>query len=113
MLRELDYQERVLETLSAYLDVLKDEKAKADKVAALIAEQPDLGIPHRDFAAETWNRMKAEGKLPASRAAVDYSPRTDGIGRPVPDVVLKVPTGGGKTMLAVNGLSPYLRSLSQ
>jgi len=105
MLRELDYQERVLETLSIYLDLLKDEKAKADKVAALIAEQPNLGIPHRDFAAETWKRMKAEGKLPASRAAVDYSPRMDGIGRPVPDVVLKVPTGGGKTFLAVNGLS--------
>jgi type III restriction enzyme len=105
MLRELDYQERVLETLSAYLDVLKDEKAKADKVAALIAMQPDLGIPQRDFAAEAWKRMKADGKLPASRAAVDHSPRTDGIGRPVPDVVLKVPTGGGKTFLAVNSLS--------
>jgi type III restriction enzyme len=105
MLRELDYQARVLETLETYLDVLKDEKGKADKVAALIAAQPDLGIPPRDFAAETWKRMKADGRLPASRAAIDYSPRTDGVGRPVPDIVLKVPTGGGKTLLAVNGLS--------
>src|SRR5947208_1961252 len=105
MLRELDYQHRVLAALSAYLDVLKDEKAKADKVAALIAEQPELGIPPRDFAAEAWKRLKAAGKLPPSRVAVDYSPRTDGIGRPVPDAVLKVPTGGGKTFLAVNCLS--------
>lgn len=105
MLRELDYQQRVLTTLETYLDTLKDEKGKADKVAALIAVQPDLGIPERDFAAEAWKRMKADGKLPASRAAVDYSPRNDGIGRPVPDVVLKVPTGGGKTFLAVNSLS--------
>jgi type III restriction enzyme len=105
MLRELDYQERVLETLSAYLGFLNDEKAKADKIAALIAAQPDLGVPYRDFAAEAWKRMKVEGKLPPSRAAVDYSPRMDGIGRPVPDTVLKVPTGGGKTFLAVNGIS--------
>ncbi|MER8460318.1 DEAD/DEAH box helicase family protein [Mesorhizobium sp. M1300] len=105
MLRELEYQQRVLETLETYLDALKDEKGKADKVAELIAAQPDLGIPQRDFAAEAWKRMKANGKLPVSRAAIDYSLRLDGIGRAVPDVVLKVPTGGGKTLLAVNGLS--------
>jgi len=105
MLRRLDYQDRVLETLDAYLDFLKDEKSKADKVAKLIAEQPDLGIPQRDFAAEAWDRMKTAGKLPVSRANIPYSPRQDGTGRPVPDVVLKVPTGGGKTLLAVNGLS--------
>jgi type III restriction enzyme len=79
MLRELDYQARVLETLETYLDALTDEKGKSDKIAALIAAQPDLGIPQRDFSAETWKRMKAEGKLPASRAAIDYSPRHDGI----------------------------------
>jgi type III restriction enzyme len=105
MLRRLDYQERVLETLDKYLDVLKDAKGNADKVAKLIAEQPDLDIQQRDFAAVAWDRMKGAGQLPASRAHISYSPRFDGIGRPVPDVVLKVPTGGGKTLLAANGLS--------
>ena len=105
MLRQLDYQNRVLETLDVYLDLLKEEKGKADKVAQLIAAQPDLGIPQRDFAAETWKRMHDAGKLPAARAAYPYSPRHDGAKRPVPDVVLKVPTGGGKTLIAVNALS--------
>lgn len=105
MLRELEYQSRVLETIDAYLDVLKTEKDKADKVARLVAEQPDLGIPQRDFAAEALNAMKAAKRLPASRAAIPYSPRHDGIGRPVPDIVLKVPTGGGKTLLATMALS--------
>jgi type III restriction enzyme len=105
MLRQLDYQDRALEMLDAYLDILKDEKTKADKLAVLIAEQPDLGIRPRDFAAETWGRMNAAGKLPASRANIPYSSRMDGTGRAVPDVVLKVPTGGGKTLLAVDGLS--------
>jgi type III restriction enzyme len=105
MLRRLDFQDRVLETLDAYLDLLKDEKGKADKVAKLIAERPDLPVPQHDFAAEAWGRVRAAGKLPASRGNIAYSPRSDGTGRPVPDAVLKVPTGGGKTLLAVNGLS--------
>ena len=105
MLRELDYQARVLETLDCYLDFLNEEKIKSDKVAAVAAEQPDLDIAVPDFAAKAWERMEKAGKLPPSRASIAYSPRKDGIGRPVPDTVLKVPTGGGKTFLALNALS--------
>src|SRR6266478_6245464 len=108
MLRRLDYQDRVLETLDAYLDILSDEKRKADEVAKLIAERPELGIPQRDFAAESWHRIKSAGKLPTSRAEIPYSRRVDGTGRPVPDLVLKVPTAGGKTFLAVSSLSQCL-----
>ena len=48
---------------------------------------------------------EAEAKLPSSRSAIPFSPREDGCGRPVPNAVLKVPTGGGKTWLAVFGVS--------
>lgn len=105
MFRQLDYQDRVLSTLDAYLDLLKEKKARADKVAALAAQDPDLGIAIPDFSKETWEAMKAAGKLPASRAAIPFSPRVDGCGRPVPNAVLKVPTGGGKTWLAVSAVS--------
>lgn len=105
MLRELDYQSRVLETIDAYLDLLKAEKAKADDVEKLIAQHPQLGIPRQDFAAEAWKAMASAGKLPPSRWSIPFSSREDGAGRPVPDVVLKVPTGGGKTFLATNALS--------
>ena len=46
--------------------------------------------------------------MPASRAAIPFSPRKDGCGRAVPNAVLKVPTGGGKTWLAVSGVSRIL-----
>ena len=105
MLRELDYQKRVLETLDAYLDVLGDEKGKTDKVAALVAEQPELGIELPDYARKAWERVGVAGKLPTSRAAIPFSPRADGVGRTVPNVVFKIPTGGGKTFLAANALS--------
>lgn len=58
-----------------------------------------------NFPATTWRALKEAGKLPPSRAKVPFSPRADGMKRPVPNVVFKVPTGGGKTYLAVSALS--------
>jgi type III restriction enzyme len=105
MFRQLDYQDRVLTTLDAYLDALKDKKARADRIAALAAQDPDLGLAVPDFVKEAWEAMKGAGKLPASRAAIPFSERLDGCNRPVPNAVLKVPTGGGKTWLAVSAVS--------
>ncbi|MEA4837763.1 MAG: DEAD/DEAH box helicase family protein, partial [Rhodospirillaceae bacterium] len=105
MFRQLDYQDRVLSTLDTYLDLLKEKKARADKVAALAEQDPDLGLAIPDFAKDAWEAMKAANKLPASRAAIPFSPRMDGCERPVPNAVLKVPTGGGKTWLAVSAVS--------
>lgn len=105
MFRQLDYQDKVLSAIDAYLDVLKDKKARANKVAALAAGDPDLDLPIPDFAKDTWDVLQEAGKLPASRSNIDYSERRDGCGQPVPNIVLKVPTGGGKTWLAVSGVS--------
>ena len=82
--RQLDYQERTLGVLEAYLDALKDKKGRADKIAALAASDPDLGLAVPDFAKEAWETLKTGGKLPPSRAAIPFSPRHDGCGRPVP-----------------------------
>lgn len=105
MLRQLDYQDRVLTTIDTYLDVLKEKKAEADEIAELAASKPHLNLEVPDFAEAAWQELKAAGKLPASRANMPFSERRDGVGRPVPNAVLKVPTGGGKTYLAVNGVS--------
>lgn len=105
MFRQLDYQDRVISTLDTYLDLLKEKKALADQVAALAAQNPGLGLPILDFAEGAWKGLEAAGKLPASRADIPFSPRFDGCGRPVPNVVLKVPTGGGKTWLAASAVS--------
>ncbi|MEY9281674.1 DEAD/DEAH box helicase [Bradyrhizobium yuanmingense] len=105
MFRDLDYQSRVISTLDVYLDALKEKKARADKIAALAAADPDLGIRIPDFAQEAWDALKGSGKLPASRSDIPFSSRADGCQRPVPNVVLKVPTGGGKTWLAVSAVS--------
>ncbi len=50
--RQLDYQDRVLSALDGYLDTLKEKKKRADRIATLAADQPDLDLPIPDFAAE-------------------------------------------------------------
>lgn len=106
-LRDLDYQGRVLARLDDYLNELAGQKAKADKIVTANAGEtdPDLIRPVPDFPLKAWEAMRAAGKLPDSRREIPYSPRLDGIGRAVPNVVFKVPTGGGKTFLAVSSLS--------
>ena len=51
-----------------------------------------------------WNRMRAGRRLKAwEKAGVGrtYLKKKDGQGRPLPVFCLKIPTGGGKTLLAV------------
>ncbi len=106
-LRELEYQNRVLARLDDYLTELAIQKIKADKiVAANVGESdPDLIRPVPDFPRKTWEALRAAAKLPEARLDIPFSPRFDGMVEPVPNVVFKVPTGGGKTFLAVAALS--------
>ncbi|MDD2741188.1 MAG: DEAD/DEAH box helicase family protein [Rhodocyclaceae bacterium] len=106
-LRDLDYQSRVLTRLDDYLAELSAQKRKADKIWAANAEEtdPDLIRPVPDFPLKTWDALKSAGKIPESRQGIPYSSRLDGIGRAIPNIVFKVPTGGGKTLLAVASLA--------
>ena len=103
--RQLDYQDRVLSSLEGYLDTLKEKKAQADQVATIAAQNPTLDLPVPDYAKQAWEALGQAGKLPPSRATIPFSPRLDGCGRPVPNAVLKVPTAGGKTWLAISSVS--------
>lgn len=109
-MRQLDYQARVLDTLDAYLKELTAAKALADQREAALQTLGGVaeGVIIPDFAEAAWGKMRAAGRLPASRADIPFSPRHDGCGRVVPNVTLKVPTGGGKTYLAANGVSKAL-----
>ncbi|MDS4068981.1 MAG: DEAD/DEAH box helicase family protein [Candidatus Competibacter sp.] len=104
-LRDLEYQARVLTALDGYLTELSAQKKRADGIAVLARQQPDLGLEIPDFPAKTWEALHQAGQLPPSRCNIPHSPRRDGIGRSVPNAVFKVPTGGGKTWLAVSALS--------
>jgi type III restriction enzyme len=103
--RELDYQTKALAALDAWLDRLREEKAKADKVAALIAANPDIeGLSVPNFPQKAWERLAVDITLPDAERRL-YSSRMSGDDSHVPNATLKVPTGGGKTFLACAALS--------
>src|SRR4030042_6849496 len=78
-----EYQVKTLDRVKQYRDLLYQWRDKAFK-------NPDLEI---DFPAKAWSKI--EGLYDV------YKSRKDGLGRPLPCFCLKIPTGGGKTFLAV------------
>jgi type III restriction enzyme len=100
--RELEYQGKALAAIDAWLERLSQERTKADQLEEVIAANPGIDIPRPDFPAKAWEQLAIDKGVPGGRA---YSSRQSGDGRPVPNVTLKVPTGGGKTYLACATLS--------
>ena len=96
--------------LDVYLKTLKLHSEQAEKIEQFITEESALNFQAPDYTETTWNELKKAGRLPASRANYRFSPRTDGVKRWVPNVTLKVPTGGGKTYIAVNAISRIMGS---
>jgi type III restriction enzyme len=93
-----DYQSETLKLLNQYLLALRENREKARQVAAL-----GLNIP---VAWDTlgWQEVRGEAR---------YLARKNGNGEPLPNVCFKIPTGGGKTLLAIKALdsiySQFLR----
>ncbi len=111
-MRLKDYQTGALDTLSAYLKALR---AEHDKRAQELADIEKLPAATRervtavlgDPVAAAWETAKTEG-LAASPDP--WRPLKDGAGRPIPHVCLKLPTGGGKTLLASHAVDRILVS---
>lgn len=104
-IRTLEYQERVLGTFAMYLDRLIEHKERLQKAPTLSDTGLSAGVPAMaDYPKGTWTEMQNIGMVPESRTGFEYSSKFDGCNRPVPNVVFKVPTGGGKTWLAVSAL---------
>ena len=77
-----EYQKRTLEIVRGYVENLA---AWRDKTASL---DPEFEF---DWAAKAWQK---------SVPSRPYVPRWNGLGDPLPTFCLKIPTGGGKTLLA-------------
>jgi type III restriction enzyme len=101
-----DFQRATLTQLAKYVDELVKHAALAEKkVNTLRAAEIDVSLNEIDFPLHAWNSLRKEGKLPPVSAQQDYSSRFDGAQRPVPNVCLKLPTGGGKTLLATAAIA--------
>ncbi|ELZ1261750.1 DEAD/DEAH box helicase family protein [Vibrio fluvialis] len=101
-----DYQNGVLDKLDYYLKKLADTKEEAED---FVVFQKMKGKEARltDYAKDTWEALVQERRIDLLKdksghlVPAPYVTRFDGLERPIPNVCLKVPTGGGKTLLGV------------
>lgn len=110
-----DFQQSVLDTLDLYLDELRTQLTKAEKIRKANESEtdPDLKRPIPPFSGLAWEKLKNQKLLPAFRDSFPYSTRTDGMDNDVPNLCLKIPTGGGKTLLAAYSVSRIMGKFLQ
>ncbi len=98
------FQETVLARMADYLLELKQQAARAlpalTALRAMEGTDDDLLRAAEDYPRKVWAALKARRLLPPAFEDLPHSSRFDGAGRAIPNVCLKVPTGGGKTLLA-------------
>lgn len=105
------FQREVLAQLARFIGELDKQRVLTEKAAeALRAAEVDADRETLDFARKTWDAMRGRKELPSTFADRPYSSRFDPVGRAVPNVCLKVPTGGGKTLLAAAAVARVFSS---
>lgn len=103
-MRLKDYQDDVLESLSRYLTRLDGKRREAEEILEFQKSKGREAVLS-DYCRDAWDSLHAERALPLAKdgdgnlVSPSYVPRKDGMGRPVSNICLKVPTGGGKTLL--------------
>ncbi|HUG89256.1 MAG TPA: DEAD/DEAH box helicase family protein [Planctomycetaceae bacterium] len=81
------YQRRVLDEVERYLDEVARQHADGNR---------------RHAALDAWERLRLRGR---------YHDRRNGLGEDLPTFCIKVPTGGGKTVLATQVLGAIHRTI--
>ncbi|MFN0082236.1 MAG: DEAD/DEAH box helicase [Ferruginibacter sp.] len=91
------YQEKVIKALKDYLGELDIARNEYEEMLAI---KPNLA-KHINFPKDAWE--KSTGKT-------IYHSKTNSLHEPLPDIYLKVPTGGGKTLLACHSIDLIQKS---
>ena len=103
MLELKDYQKATLNAFSRWLEALEQARQQSEVgIAALQGVGMEVPDEIRNFPKTAWQRLNEAGGV--AQTAGEYVSRTDEAGRPISHVCFKVPTGGGKTLLAAAAL---------
>lgn len=99
-----EYQQGVLERLDRYLTVLAEKREEAEDFVEFQKSKGKVASLG-DYCREAWDQLNTERLLPylyhdGKPVVAPYLSRHDGLSGSIPNICLKVPTGGGKTLLA-------------
>ena len=97
------YQSAALDAFVRWRDALESARTQSEAAAdALRNIKMDVPDYVSNFPKSAWDTLKESGGV--AESAGEYASRADEAGRPIPHVCFKVPTGGGKTLLAAAAL---------
>ena len=98
-----EYQASALDAFSRWLDAVRSAKQESlEDAGYFIRRQRPIPEDVRNYPKTAWQKLAEAGGV--AESAGDYVSRTDDAGRPIPHVCFKIPTGGGKTLLAAAAL---------
>ncbi len=83
-----DYQKKTLLQVKNYLEAIAEFKAKNERAIKI---DPELSI---NFPLKAWEKV----------VGTTYYSKKNGLGEDLPNFYLKIPTGGGKTILACHSI---------
>ena len=108
------YQRNALDAFIRWLETLEETQRELETaIAALEQTSVDIPVPDalRNYPKAAWQKLKENGDVAAT--AGEHVDRSDDANRPIPHICFKVPTGGGKTLLAAAALEhvPWQKGL--
>ena len=95
------YQERVVNELKYFLETAHQKRKEVEE------QEKELEKVDKKLRKELLGKLDYVKKTLTSLGKVQLDSCRDGLGRSYPRVTLKVPTGGGKTLLAVEAIKTY------
>lgn len=108
-----DYQQAALDKLDLYLATLAalyEEKREFYEFQLSKGKDDALEPQKSSYCSDTWETVKSKIAVPKYTTKTgqpisnSWQDRIDGIGRKIPNISFKVPTGGGKTLMAACAL---------
>ena len=100
------YQRDTLDAFSNWLELLKEaentSETQLEKLKEVGIDDAALEKDIRNYPKKAWEKLAKNGDVAVT--AGEYVDRKDGADRPIPHICFKVPTGGGKTLLAASAL---------
>ena len=97
------YQQNALDAFSRWLEALERARNNSEQaIEVLKAVDADIPAELQNYPQKAWQDLKQSRDVAST--AGDYVTRTADAERPIPHVCFKVPTGGGKTLLAAAAL---------
>ena len=104
-----EFQELCLEKLDYYLELLK-KKYIEEKELVEFHKSKGRDKKIKDYCQDTWKTLQEEEKLPKLKnnkgqiQTPPYQNKETKLGQPIPNICLKAPTGGGKTLIGVSSV---------